>query len=76
MKWSLICTNLNLPYQRELCANQVWLKLYQWFCRRKILNIDDAFSLLYPLEKVRSYREFTSFKDGFWQIWSKLAHEF
>ena len=49
-------TNLNPLYSRMFCA-KVWLKLAQWFWRRRFLNFVNVFSLFryyLPLEKVKS----------------------
>ena len=62
---------------------QVWLKLVQWFWRRRFLNFDNVFSLFrnyLPLKKdgVLHFNklESSSLKDASCQIWLKLAKWF
>ena len=70
-----IWRNLNPPH---LC--QVWLKLAQWFWRRRFLNFVNVFSLLHnylPMEKDWDLHlnkpESLSPKDALCQVWLKLA---
>ena len=62
---------------------QVWLKLAQWFWRRRFFNFVDVFSLFrnyLPLEKGRAHHlnklESPSPKDALCQVWLKLAQWF
>ena len=62
---------------------QVWLKLAQWFWRRKFFNFVNVFSqFIYylPLEKDRALHlnkiESPSPKDALCQVWLKLAKWF
>ena len=62
---------------------QVWLKLAQWFWRRRFLNFVNVFSLFrnyLPLEKGRALHlyklESPSPKDAMCQVWLKLAQWF
>ena len=62
---------------------QVWLKLAQWFWRRRFLNFANVFSLFYnylPLEKIRALHlnklESPLPKDALCQVWMQLAQSF
>ena len=62
---------------------QVWLKLAQWFLRRRFLNFVNVFSPFcnyLPLKKSRVLHlnklESPSPKDALCQVWLKLAHWF
>ena len=62
---------------------QVWIKLAQWFWRRRLLNSVNIFSIFcyyLPLEKGMVLHlnklESTSPKDALYQVWLKLAHWF
>ena len=62
---------------------QVWLKLAQWFWRRRFLNFVNVFSLFHnylPLEKAGALYlnklESPSPKDALCQVWLKLAQWF
>ena len=62
---------------------QDWLKLAQWFCRRRFLNFINVFSLFrnyLPLEKGGPLHlnklESPSPKDALCQVWIKLAQYF
>ena len=62
---------------------QVWLKMAQWFWRRRFLNFINVFSLFrnyLPLEKGGvlhlNKRESPSPKDALSQVWLKLAQWF
>ena len=62
---------------------QVWLKLAQWFWRRRLLNFVNVFSLFrnyLPLEKGGALHlnklESPSAKDALCQVWLKLAQWF
>ena len=81
MEWPFILTNLNPLYQGCLC--QVWLKLAQWFWRRRFLNFVSLFSLFgnyFHLEKgvaLHLNKLFSSLsKDALCQFWLKLAQLF
>ena len=56
---------------------QVWLKLTQWFWRKRFLNFVNVFSLFHnylPLKKggaLQNKDEFSSPKDALCQIWLK-----
>ena len=73
---------LEFPSPKDaLC--QVWLKLAQWFWRRRFLNFINVFSLFrnyLPLEKVGALHlnklESPSPKDALCQVWMKLAQWF
>ena len=58
---------------------QVWLKLAQWFWRRRFFKIVNVFLLFHnylPLEKLGPFIKRTwvvSFNDDLWQVWLKLA---
>ena len=59
---------------------QVWLKLVQWFWRRRCLNFVNVFSLFcnyLPLEKAKALHlnklESPSPKDAFCRVWLKLV---
>ena len=67
--------------KNALC--QVWLKLAQWFWRRRFLNSINVFSLFrnyLPLERGGTIHlkklEFPSPKDALCQVWFKLAQWF
>ena len=77
--------NLNKPESPSpkdaLC--QVWLKMSQWFWRRRFLNFVNVFSLFHnylPLEKGVALHlnklESPSLKDALCQVWLKLAQWF
>ena len=58
----------------------VWLKLANWFLRRRFVNFVNIFSLFHsylPLEKSVGLHlkklESTSLKDALYQVWLKLA---
>ena len=77
-----ICETFS-PLHPTLC--QVWLKLAQWFWRRRSLNLDDVFLLFrdyqyFPLENDMTLylnkRESLSRKDALSQVWLKLAQWF
>ena len=64
--------------KNALC--QVWLKLVQWFLRRRFFNFVNVFSLFrnyFPVEKGVSLHlhklGFPSSKDALCQVWLKLA---
>ena len=79
---ALHLNKLESPSPKDaLC--QVWLKLAQWFWRRRFLNFVNVFSLFrnyLPLEKDRSLYlnklEFPSPKDALSQVWLKLVQWF
>ena len=67
--------------KKALC--QVWLKLTQWFWRRRFFNFVNVFSLFQnylPLEEGGALHlnklESPSPKDALCQVWLKLAHWF
>ena len=69
------------PPKDALC--QVWLKLAQWFWRKRFLNSINVFSLFsnyLPLEKDRALHlnklESLSPTDALCQVWLKLAQWF
>ena len=72
--------NLELTQGNALC--QVWLKLAQWFLRRRILNL--IMSMYFRvrnyllMEKVGALNlnkpESPLLKDTLCQVWLKLAH--
>ena len=93
--FSLFCNYLHLEKSEALHLNiliylspkddlcQVWLKLTQWFCRRRFLKSINVFSLFrnyLPLEKGRGLHlnklEPPSPKDVLCQVWLKLAQWF
>ena len=70
-----------LHLKDALC--QVWLKLAQWFWRRRFLNFVNVFSLFpnyLPFEKGGALHlnklESPSPKDALCQVWLKLAQWF
>ena len=73
---------LEFPLPKDaLC--QVWLKLAQWFWRRRCLNFVNVYLLLHyylPLEKGMSLHlnklEFPLPKDALCQVWLKFAKWF
>ena len=73
---------LESPLPKEtLC--QVWLKLVQWFCRRrffKFVNVFSPFRNYLPLKEDEALNmnklEFPSPKDDFCQFWLKLTQWF
>ena len=74
-----IWTNLNPSPKNALF--QVWLKLAQWFWRRRIFNVVNIFLLFcnyLPLEKDRALHlnklESPSTKNALCQVWLKFAH--
>ena len=77
-----ILTNLNSLHPKDdLC--QVWLKLDQWFLRRRFLNLSNVFSLFrnyLPLTKgwALHFKKIESPppKDALCQVWMKLAECF
>ena len=78
----LYLNKLEFPSPKDaLC--QAWLKLAQWFWRRRYFNFVNLFSLFhncFPLEKDGtlhlSIREFPLPKDAFCKVWFKLAQWF
>ena len=63
--------------------SQIWLKLAQWFWRRRLLEFVDVFSLFriyLPLKKGRALHlnklESPLPKDDLCQVWLKLAQSF
>ena len=87
----------NLPLEKGVALNlnklespspknalcQFWLKLAQWFWRRRFLNFVNVFSLFgyyLPLEKGGALHlnklESPLPKDALWQVWLKLAQWF
>ena len=83
-EWSFNLWNLQSPSPKDaLC--QVWLKLAQWFWRRRSLNLVNVFLLFrdyqyLPLENDMTLylnkRESLSPKDALCQVWLKLAQWF
>ena len=79
---ALLLNKLESPSPKDnLC--QVWLKLAQWFWRRRFLNFVNVFSQhpnYLPLEKGMALHlnklESPSHKDDLCQVWLKLAHWF
>jgi len=79
---ALHLNKLESPSPKDaLC--QVWLKLAQWFWRRRFFNFVNVFSLFcnyLPLEKDRALHlnklESPSPKDALCQVWMKLAQWF
>ena len=79
---SFFRTNLKTPSHKDaLC--QVWLKLAQWFWRRRFLNFVNVFSLFHyylPLEKSGALHlnklESPSHRDTLCQVWLILAQWF
>ena len=79
---ALHLNKLESPSPKDaLC--QVWLKLAQWFWRRRFLNFVNIFSLFrnyLPLEKGGAHHlnklESPSPKDALCQVWLKLAQWF
>ena len=79
--WAHHLNKLESPSPKDaLC--QVWLKLAQWFWRRRIFNFVNVFSLLrnyLPLEKGGAHHlnklESPSPKDALCQVWLKLAQK-
>ena len=79
---ALHLNKLESPSPKDaLC--QVWLKLAQWFWRRRFFNLVNVFSLFrnyLPLEKGGALhltkRESPSPKDALCQVWLKLAQWF
>ena len=93
--FSPFCNYLPLKKSRVLHLNkiespspkdalcQVWLKMAQWFLRRRFLNFVNVFSLFrnyLPLEKGGALHlnklESRSAKDALCQVWLKLAQWF
>ena len=80
--WALRLNKLESPSPNDaLC--QVWLKLAQWFWRRRFLNYVNVFSLFHnylPLEKGGALHlnklESPSTKIALCQVWMKLAQWF
>ena len=79
---ALLWTKLESPSPKDaLC--QVWLKLDQWFLRRRFFNFVNVFLLFHNylhLEKGEALNlnklEFPSPKDTLCQVWLKLAQWF
>ena len=79
-KGGVLHLNLNPP--RALCLNklessspqdafcQVWLKLAQWYCRRRFLNFVNVFSLF---SNYFPFKQDLSPMDALWQVWYKLG---
>ena len=78
MRVGALNTTINL---NALC--QVWLKMAQWFWRRRILKVFNVFLLFHnylPFEKGMALHlkklESPSPKNALCQVWLKLAHWF
>ena len=80
-EWPFLWTNLDAPLPKDAFC-QVWLKLAQWFLRRRFLNFISVFSLFcnnLPLEKgVALYLNLKSpsTRHALCQVWLKLAQWF
>ena len=82
MGWVLHLNKRESPSSKDaLC--QVWLKMAQWFWRKRYLNFVNVFSLFHnylPLEKGGALHlkklESPSPKDALCQVWLKLAQWF
>ena len=76
---ALHLNKLESPSPKD-ASSQVWLKLAQWFWRRRFFNFINVFSLFHnylPLKKggalLLNNRESPSPKDALCQVWLKLA---
>ena len=82
MGWVLHLNKLESPSPKDaLC--QVWLKMAQWFWRRRFLNFINVFSLFHyylPFEKGGALHlnkhEFPSPRNTLCQVWLKQAQQF
>ena len=82
MGWVLHLNKLESPSPKDALW-QVWLKMAQWFWRRRFLNFVNVFSLFrnyLPLEKGMALHlnklESPSPKDALCKVWLKMAQWF